>query len=88
LPESPLLTAKEQRKLRREFGVKGYWAVYHQASGFPGHKREFAQVWLREREKASEFHKRWTIPVVVISTAAALVAASLAAVHLGWLLTH
>jgi hypothetical protein len=83
LPDSPL-TAREKRKLRREFRVKGYWAVYHQVSGFPGPKREFAHVWLREREKSLEFHMGWTIPLAIIGTAAALVAAYLIAVQFGW----
>jgi hypothetical protein len=88
LPDSPPLTAKEKRKLRREFRIKGYWAVYHQLSGFPGPKREFAHVWLREREKASHFYKRWIIPLAIIGTAAALTAAYLIAVRFGWLQTH
>jgi hypothetical protein len=87
LPDSPPLTAKEKRKLRREFRIKGYWAVYHQLSGFPGPKREFAHVWLREREKASDFYKRWIITLAIIGTAAALTAAYLIAVRLGWLQT-
>jgi hypothetical protein len=39
-----LLTARDKRKLRREFRRKGYRAVYLEVSGYPRGKREFAHV--------------------------------------------
>lgn len=79
------MTAQDRRKFRSEFRRKGYWAVYHQVSGYPRGKRELAHEWLRGREKASLFHKRWIIPLALIGTAAAVVAAYLIAVRFGWL---
>jgi hypothetical protein len=55
-----LLTARDKRKLRREFRRKGYRAVYLEVSGYPQGKREFAHVWLREKERSSDRRKRWT----------------------------
>ena len=53
------IESPSRRKLRREFRRKGYWAVYHQVSGYPPGKRELAHEWLRERERASDRRKRW-----------------------------
>jgi hypothetical protein len=79
-----LLTARDKRKLRREFRRKGYRAVYLEVSGYPQGKRAFAHEWLREKERASDRRKRWTFAFIVLGTAA-VVAAYLAAVYLKWL---
>jgi hypothetical protein len=79
-----LLTARDKRKLRREFRRKGYRAVYLKVSGYPRGKREFAHIWLREKERSSDRRKRWTFAFIVLGTAA-VVAAYLAAVYLKWL---
>jgi hypothetical protein len=79
-----LLTARDKRKLRREFRRKGYRAVYLEVSGYPQGKRAFAHEWLREKERASDRRKRWTFAFIVLGTAA-VIAAYLAAVYLKWL---
>jgi hypothetical protein len=81
----PVETPRNRRKLRREFRQKGYWAVYHQVSGYPSGKRELAHEWLRERERTSDRLKRWTSALIILVSAAAVVAAYLAAVQLKWL---
>jgi hypothetical protein len=81
-----LITARDKRKLRREFRRKGYRAVYLEVSGYPQGKREFAHLWLREKERSSDRRKRWTFALIVIMGMAAVVfAAYLAAVRLRWL---
>jgi hypothetical protein len=80
-----LLTARDKRKLRREFRRKGYRAVYLEVSGYPQGKLEFAHVWLREKERSSDRRKRWTFALIVIGMAAMLFAAYLAAIQLRWL---
>jgi hypothetical protein len=81
--------ARDRRKFRREFRRKGYWAVYHQVSGYPADKRDLAHKWLREREKASDRRARWIFAgSVVILVAAAAVAAYLVVDHLNWFTTR
>ena len=80
-----LLTARDKRKLRREFRRKGYRAVYLEVSGYPRGKREFAHVWLRQKERSSDRRKRWTFALIVLGMAAVVFAAYLAAVQLRWL---
>jgi hypothetical protein len=73
-----VLTARDKRKLRREFRRKGCRAVYLEVSGYLQGKRAFAHEWLREKERASDRRKRWTFAFIVLGTAA-VVAAYLAA---------
>ena len=85
MPVEPL-TARDKRKLRREFRRKGYRAVYLEVSGYPQGKRACAHEWLRQKERASDRRKRWTFALIVIMGMAAVVfAAYLAAVQLRWL---
>ena len=76
--------AEIKRKLRREFRRKGYRAVYLEVSGYPRGKREFAHVWLREKERSSDRRKRWTFALIVLGMAT-VIFAYLAAVQLRWL---
>jgi hypothetical protein len=79
------VTPRNKRKLRREFRRKGYGAIYLEVSGYPPGKRELAQEWLREQERASDRRKRSFVLIIVLVAAAAVVAAYLAAVQLRWL---
>jgi hypothetical protein len=78
------LIGSDKRKLRREFRRKGYRAVYLEVSGYPRGKREFAHVWLREKERSSDRRKRWTFALIVLGMSVVF-AAYLAAVQLRWL---
>jgi hypothetical protein len=84
MPVEPL-TAREKRKLRREFRRKGYRAVYLEVSGYPQGKRACAHEWLRQKERASDRRKHWTLPFIVLGLTAAVVATYFAAIHLKWL---
>jgi hypothetical protein len=69
MPVEPL-TAREKRKLRREFRRKGYRAVYLEVSGYPQGKRACAHEWLRQKERASDRRKHWTLPFIVLGLTA------------------
>jgi hypothetical protein len=43
-------------------------------NGYPPGKRELAHEWLRERERASDRRKRWTLCLIVLGMAAVIVA--------------
>jgi hypothetical protein len=85
MPIEPL-TARNQRKLRREFRRKGYKAVYLEVSGYPQGKREFAHEGLRQKERASDRRERWMLAFIFVAVAlAAGVVVYFAAVEHGWL---
>ena len=78
-------TTKGRRKLRREFGRRGYSAVYHEVNGYPPGKRELAHAWLRERERASDHRAQWIFALIAVGVTTATVATYFASVELKWL---
>jgi hypothetical protein len=74
--ESEKLTARERRKLRREFSQLGRDSVrYNVQIGGYGveQRRELALEWLREQEDEDDKIKRWTLYAAVIAAAVAVI---------------
>jgi hypothetical protein len=70
------LTAREKRKLRREFNNLGRDSVRYmlQAGGFGvAQERELALKWLREQEAEDDKIKRWTLDAAVIAAAISII---------------
>jgi hypothetical protein len=66
------LTAREKRRLRREFNSIGRDSVRYmlQTGGFGvAQERELALQWLREREAEDDKIRRWTLDAAVIAAA-------------------
>jgi len=74
--EDEKLTAREKRKLRREFSQLGRDSVrYNLQIGAYGVKqrRELALDWLREQEQEDDKVKRWTLDAAVIAAAISVI---------------
>ena len=74
--EDKKLTAREKRKLRREFSQLGRDSVrYNLQIGAYGVKqrRELALDWLREQEQEDDKVKRWTLDAAVIAAAISVI---------------
>jgi len=70
--EDEKLTAREKRKLRREFSQLGRDSVRYnlQIGGYGvAQRRELALDWLREQEQEDNKIKRWTLAAAVIAAA-------------------
>ena len=70
--EDEKLTAREKRKLRREFSQLGRDSVRYnlQIGGYGvAQRRELALDWLREQEQEDNKIKRWTLDAAVIAAA-------------------
>jgi hypothetical protein len=70
--EDEKLTAREKRKLRREFSQLGRDSVRYnlQIGGYGvAQRRELALDWLREQEQQDNKIKRWTLDAAVIAAA-------------------
>jgi len=71
------LTAREKRKLRREFSQLGRDSVRYnvQIGGYGvAQRRELALDWLREQEQEDDQIKRWTLDAAVIAAAISVIA--------------
>jgi hypothetical protein len=74
--EDEKLTAREKRKLRREFSRLGRESVRYklQAGGYGVEQgRELALQWLREQEREDEKIRRWTLDAAVVAAAIAAI---------------
>ena len=74
--EDEKLTAREKRKLRREFSQLGRDSVrYNLQIGAYGvaQRRELALDWLREQEQEDDKIKRWTLDAAVIAAAISVI---------------
>jgi len=74
--EDEKLTAREKRKLRREFSQLGRDSVrYNLQIGAYGvaQRRELALDWLREQEQEDDKVKRWTLDAAVIAAAISVI---------------
>jgi len=74
--EDKKLTAREKRKLRREFSQLGRDSVrYNLQIGAYGvaQRRELALDWLREQEQEDVKVKRWTRDAAVIAAAISVI---------------
>jgi hypothetical protein len=75
-PGALKLTAREKRRLRREFNSLGRDSVRYmlQAGGFGvAQERELALRWLREQEAEDDKIRRWTLDAAVIAAAVAVI---------------
>ena len=74
--EDEKLTAREKRKLRREFSQLGRDSVrYNLQIGAYGavQRRELALDWLREQEEEDAKIKRWTLDAAVVAAAVSVI---------------
>jgi hypothetical protein len=74
--EDEKLTAREKRKLRREFSQLGRDSVRYnlQIGGYGvAQRRELALDWLREQEQEDDKIKRWTLDAAVIAAAISVI---------------
>ena len=74
--EDKKLTAREKRKLRREFSQLGRDSVRYnlQIGGYGvAQRRELALDWLREQEQEDDKVKRWTLDAAVIAAAISVI---------------
>ena len=74
--EDEKLTAREKRKLRREFSQLGRDSVRYnvQIGGYGvAQRRELALDWLREQEQEYDKIKRWTLDAAVIAAAISVI---------------
>jgi len=74
--EDEKLTAREKRKLRREFSQLGRDSVRYnlQIGGYGvAQRRELALDWLREQEQEDDKVKRWTLDAAVIAAAISVI---------------
>ena len=74
--EDEKLTAREKRKLRKEFIQLGRDSVrYNVQIGGYGvvQRRELALEWLREQEDEDDKIKRWTLYAAVIAAAISII---------------
>jgi len=74
--EDEKLTAREKRKLRREFSQLGRDSVrYNVQIGGYGvvQRRELALDWLREQEEEDAKIKRWTLDAAVVAAAVSVI---------------
>jgi hypothetical protein len=70
------LTAREKRKLPREFNRIGRDSVRYmlQAGGFGvAQERELALQWLREQEAEADKIRRWTLDAAMIAAAVSVI---------------
>ena len=70
--EDEKLTARDKRKLRREFSQLDRDSVRYnlQIGGYGvAQRRELALDWLREQEQEDNKNKRWTLDAAVIAAA-------------------
>ena len=76
MSEEEKLTARERRKLLREFSELGCDAVRYnlQVGGYGvAQRRDLAFEWLREQEAKADKNRRWTLYAAVIAAAAAVI---------------
>jgi hypothetical protein len=76
MSEDEKLTARESRKLRREFSQLGRDGVRYnlQLGGYGvAQRRELAVEWLREQEEEADKIRRWTLDAAVIAAAVAVI---------------
>jgi len=76
MSEEEKLTARERRKLLREFSELGCDAVRYnlQVGGYGvGQRRDLAFEWLREQEAEADKIRRWTLYAAVIGAAVAVI---------------
>ena len=74
--EDEKLTAREKRKLRREFSQLGRDSVRYnlQIGGYGvAQRRELALDWLREQEQEYDKIKRWTLDAAAIAAAISVI---------------
>jgi hypothetical protein len=74
--EDEKLTAREKRKLRKEFSQLGRDSVRYnvQIGGYGvAQRRELALAWLREQEDEDDRIKRWTLYAAVIAAAISII---------------
>jgi len=74
--EDEKLTAREKRKLRKEFSQLGRDSVRYnvQIGGYGvAQRRELALEWLREQEDEDDKIKRWTLYAAVIAAAISII---------------
>jgi hypothetical protein len=74
--EDPTLTARDKRKLRREFkhiGREGVRDKIQSGDYGMGSRRGFALGWLRDQEAEDDRIKRWTLDAAVIAAAVAVI---------------
>jgi hypothetical protein len=76
MSEEEKLTARERRKLLREFSELGRDAVRYnlQVGGYGvAQRRDLAFEWLREQEAEADKIRRWTLYAAVIAAAVAVI---------------
>ena len=76
MSEEEKLTARERRKLLREFSELGRDAVRYnlQVGGYgAAQRRDLALEWLREQEAEADKIRRWTLYAAVIAAAVAAI---------------
>src|SRR6185312_10695004 len=76
MSEEEKLTARERRKMLREFSELGRDAVRYnlQVGGYGvAQRRDLAFEWLREQEAKADKNRRWTLYAAVIAAAAPLI---------------
>jgi len=76
MTEEEKLTARERRKLLREFDQLGRDAVRYnlQVGGYgAGQRRELAFEWLREQAAEVDKIRRWTLDAAVIAAAVTVI---------------
>ena len=76
MSEEEKLTARERRKLLREFSELGRDAVRYnlQVGGYGvTQRRDLAFEWLREQEAEADKIRRWTLYAAVIAGAVAVI---------------
>jgi len=74
--EDERLTAREKRKLRREFSQLGRDSVRYnvQIGGYGAvQRRELALDWLREQEEEDAKIRRWTLDAAVVAAAVSVI---------------
>jgi hypothetical protein len=74
--EDEKLTARQKRKLRKEFSQLGRDSVRYnvQIGGYGvAQRRELALEWLREQEDEDDKIKRWTLYAAVIAAAISII---------------
>lgn len=76
MTQNEKVTARERRKLLREFDELGRDAVRYnlQVGGYGvGQRRDLAFEWLREQEAEADKITRWTLYAAVIAAAVAVI---------------
>jgi len=76
MSEGEKLTAREKRKLLREFSELGRDSVRYnlQVGGYGvAQRRDLACEWLREQEAEADKIRRWTLDAAVIAAAVAVI---------------